>query len=156
MAGVCLRKSIDNEGRVCGTEYPTAKWKRRLFGKGNVLSAILGQPVVPDDRHSSTVCSPCHNKLLKVARLEDELKTVKEWISRSFVSTTSRVVPSHAFVRDNPVIKRGIGESPEGKPPSKKQDIAASPLGPVLEGKDDYECRSDNLNCTVRYLGFFS
>ena len=38
---------------------------------------------------------------MKVARLEDELTTVKEWISRSFVSTTSRVVPSHAFVRDN-------------------------------------------------------
>ena len=89
---------------------------------------------------------------MKVARLEDELTTVKEWISRSFVSTTSRVVPSHAFVRDNPVTKRGIGESPEGKPPSKKQDIAASPLGPVLEGKDDSECRSDSLNCTVRYL----
>ena len=64
------------------------------------------------------------------------------------------MVPSHTFVRDNPVIKRGIGESPEGKPLSKKQDIAASPLGPVLEGKDDSECRSDSLNCTVRYLGF--
>ena len=54
---------------------------------------------------------------MKVVRLENELKTVKDWIISTFARYVDSAVGS----------KRAMGASPEGKPPSKKPDVTASP-----------------------------
>ena len=107
--------------RICGSKYPNSKWRRRLFGGDKTLATtlggILGREVSESDQLPSTICSPCQNKLLKVVRLENELKTVKDWIISTFARYVDSAVGS----------KRAMGASPEGKPPSKKPDVTASP-----------------------------
>ena len=82
--------------RICGSKYPSSKWRRRLFGGDKTLATtlggILGREVSESDQLPSTICSPCQNKLFKVVRLENELKTVKDWI----ISTFARYVDSCA------------------------------------------------------------
>lgn len=138
------QKSVDDLCRICAASYSSSKWKRPLFGPEKelwkILGGVLGRAVVHSELLSCSVCSPCQNKLLKVDRLEKELKTVKEWISRSLASSSSRFTPvnipgSHLL----PTSKRSIGESPEGKTPPKKQDLAASPLSVFQDVKANPE-----------------
>ena len=134
---------MDDICRICSTKYPSSKWKRWLFGRDNTLlmtlCGILGCEVSKSDHLPSTVCSSCQNKLAKVMKLENELKTIKDWISRSFARSASQFVESGVDRVIN-ISKRAMGASPEGKPPSKKQDVTASPLGVSM----DVEATSDH------------